>query len=158
MLPGPLRLDTGFVGRRAQLAESPGIALRARGMRATPARQVLLTVLGELGHGTPEELFEAAASRLPGLSLSTVYRGLDSLNEAGIVQHAHFHGSTRSYFLAEHANHAHLVCEQCGQVISLDDGVIDELLTAMQAEHGYVVDPAHIALVGTCAPCAARSA
>jgi Fur family ferric uptake transcriptional regulator len=142
------------VGHAESAPVAADAALRSHGLRATPQRQAVLATLGELGHATPEELFAAAEPRLPGLSLSTVYRTLDSLVDGGLVRHAHFHGASRSYFLAEHAGHAHLVCERCERVVSLEGDALETFLAAVRGQHGFTVETDHVALAGICADCA----
>ena len=88
-----------------------GAALRARGMRLTPQRRRIVDALTSLEHGTPDavaaKVTEDGGAPLP---LSTIYRGLDALEELGIVSHTHLDHRAPTYHLADHATHIHLVC------------------------------------------------
>ena len=70
--------------------ESVRERLHDRGLRWTPQRRTLVTVLSEThGHVTGAELVERCRQRDPATIPSTVYRTLDVLEELGIVRHGH---------------------------------------------------------------------
>ena len=54
-------------------------ALRARGYRLTPQRQLVLEAVGRLGHATPEAVAAQVHQTASGFNISTVYRTLDLL-------------------------------------------------------------------------------
>lgn len=88
--------------------------LRKSGLRATPKRVALLTVLkGSHEPRTAEELHAKVHS-----DLVTIYRNLKSLVAAGIVSETRFKDSTVRYELA-HGHHHHVVCTRCGLVEEL---------------------------------------
>jgi len=125
------------------------------GLRTTPARQLILDALAELGHGTPEELHAVVEGRMAGLSLSTVYRALETLAKRGVVGHTHLGAAGKTYQLATHGEHAHLVCRGCGAVSELDAGLTDAFLAGLRARHAFVPDAGHLSVFGACAGCAA---
>ena len=64
--------------------------LRARGLRWTPQRAVVVGVLAASdGHLTGAELVERCRAADPATIPSRVYRTLDALEEMGLVQHGH---------------------------------------------------------------------
>ena len=64
--------------------------LRARGLRWTPQRRILVEVLSQTdGHVTGAELVDRCRAVDPGTIPSTVYRTLDVLEELGVVSHSH---------------------------------------------------------------------
>src|SRR5450759_971657 len=63
-----------YVG--GMLAPAWHSALRSRGYRLTPQRQLVLQAVTDLGHATPEAISESVREVAPGLRLSTVYRTL----------------------------------------------------------------------------------
>ncbi len=129
--------------------------LRAHGGRATPTRRVLLEVLFDsASHLSAEELATAVQARSPDVHLSTIYRNLDELQKLGVVAHTHLGHGPVTYQLAAHA-HAHLICGTCGARLQVDDGLFEELAARARREHGFTVDPHHVAIFGTCGRCAA---
>jgi len=131
--------------------------LHSAGLRATPARQLVLDALDELGHGTPEELHARVETRLVGLSLSTVYRSLETLAEHGVVGHTHLGGHGKTYQLATHADHAHLVCRACGAVTEVDPDLVRRFLVGLTERHAFLPDAGHLSVFGVCATCGPHS-
>lgn len=129
-------------------------ALRSRGMRATPQRRLVLDAVLALGHGTPEQVCERVQLVAPSLSLSTVYRTLELLEELGVVTHTHLGHGAPTYQPADHADHLHLVCRRCGGVGEADVEHARTLAAAVLAGQGFVTDLSHLSLHGLCAGCA----
>src|SRR6476659_483016 len=89
-------------------------ALRAGGHRVTAQRLVLHRVLQELGtHATAEEVLQAAAPRLPGLSLPTVHARL------GVARRIDGAGAAALYDPRPEPHH-HFFCRSCGRVLDVD--------------------------------------
>jgi Fur family transcriptional regulator, ferric uptake regulator len=134
-----------------------GAALRARGMRLTPQRRRIVEALSALEHGTPD----AVAARVAedggaALPLSTIYRGLDALEELGIVSHTHLDHRAPTYHLADHATHIHLVCLGCGTVSEAPIGMAAEFAGNVRDATGFDPDVTHMAIHGWCASCRER--
>lgn len=128
-------------------------ALRGRGYRITPQRQLVLQAVDELGHATPEEIHEYVHAQAAGVNLSTVYRTLDVLEGVGLVTHAHInHGSPTYHSVREHP-HVHLVCRQCQGVDSVPAGRIAPLLESLIDGEGFAPDVSHLTIHGLCAQC-----
>lgn len=132
-------------------------ALRARGMRVTPQRRRILAALTSLAHATPDAVARAVAkdggAELP---LSTIYRGLEVLEDLALVSHTHLDHHAPSYHLAAHATHIHLVCLGCGRV---DEAKVEEaahFIGNLRRRHGFDADVTHMAVHGWCADCAAH--
>ncbi len=126
-------------------------------LKSTAARVLVLEVLGQHEHLSSEQVHLLAERRLPGLSLSTVYRTLDTLSEAGIVGHSQLVGTSRAYFLAGHRGHLHLTCTVCGSVLTVDPAVGEDFAARLQGEQGFRLDPDHLVVTGRCSDCAPRA-
>jgi len=122
-------------------------------MRMTPQRQMVLDAVRKLGHATPEAVCVEVQHSAPAVNISTVYRTLDLLEQIGLVRHTHLGHGAPSYSSDAH-EHVHLVCHQCQRVIEVDPTLLQPLASALATEHGFVLDPAHLALSGRCAVCA----
>jgi Fe2+ or Zn2+ uptake regulation protein len=131
--------------------------LRERGQRVTAQRVVLYRVLRELGrHATAEEVLQAAAPRLPQLSLPTVYATLDLLDELGLVRRLAAHAWAVMYD-PRPDEHAHAVCRRCGSVTDLDGGVDPAPALAAARAAGFAPDGMDMAVYGLCSRCAGYS-
>lgn len=131
--------------------------LRSHGYRITPQRQLVLQAVESLGHGTPEELLVEVQKTASGVNLSTIYRTLEVLEEVGLVTHAHIgHGAPTYHSVDEHV-HIHLVCDRCGEVLSVSAEVADNLVERLHVERGFVTDIAHVSIHGLCKKCASST-
>ncbi|WP_235736650.1 Fur family transcriptional regulator [Nocardioides alcanivorans] len=124
------------------------------GRRMTPQRQSVLQAVNRLGHATPDAVHAEVAKELEGISLSTVYRNLEVLEQLGLVRHAHISDRAPTYHSVSGHEHFHLICRRCGRVDSVDPEVIAPVVTALEGEHGFVPDIGHLTVFGHCISCA----
>jgi Fur family ferric uptake transcriptional regulator len=132
--------------------------LRARGLRWTPQRRILVEVLSEVdGHVTGADLVERCRARDPDTIPSTVYRTLDVLEDLGVIRHSHGADGREEFHVLPAAEHAHLYCRVCGGSWELasDDPTVVAAVGAVQTGHGFAVDVPHLTLTGVCATCRA---
>lgn len=129
--------------------------LRARGLRWTPQRRVLLEVLAGIdGHVTGADLIEGCRAIDPTTTPSTVYRTLDVLEEIGLVSHSHGREGRQEFHVNPTANHGHLVCSSCGGSWELAADEARPLVDRLRSTRGFEVDLAHLSVEGRCARCA----
>ena len=132
--------------------------VRAAGLHLTgPRRAVLSALAAEVGHLSAEDVVAAVARTDAGVHRASVYRALEALTDAGIVQHVHLgHGAT-AYHLADGVeDHLHLQCGGCGDVIDAPVALLGTVRRRLLREHGFSLDAAHVALSGVCAACRGR--
>ncbi len=161
MKPGNTRANTS-TSPRAQVALD---VLRDQHERVTRARQAVIEVLdGTEEHLTADEIVARAEASAPGVHRATVYRALATLGELGLIIHTHVGGSATVYHLALPAaatqtsyRHAHLQCTSCQAVIDFPIDVLDSLISRVDHEVGFLVEPHHAALLGLCAECRASA-
>lgn len=130
--------------------------LRARGLRWTPQRRILVEVLAATdGHVTGAELIERCRALDPGTIPSTVYRTLDVLEELGVLSHSHGADGREEFHVLPLVEHGHLYCRQCGQAVDVaaDDPAVVAAVAAFDTERGFEVDISHLTLIGRCAGC-----
>lgn len=133
--------------------------LRARGLRWTPQRRVLIEVLSHSsGHVTGVELVERCRELDPTTIPSTVYRTLDVLEDLGVVRHAHGVDGHEEYHVLPAAEHGHLHCTGCRQTWEIDAAEAAALVTLLRAERGFEVDLSHLSVSGLCRSCAGAHA
>jgi Fur family ferric uptake transcriptional regulator len=132
-------------------------ALRAGGKRITPQRSLLLRVIRESkGHLDADEIYRRAREQDPRISLSTVYRNLNLLKELGLISELHLDQEHHHYELRDAAEHYHLICTDCGQVVEFDSPLVRKLMNQVSGENGFLIERVHIDLVGLCARCCAK--
>ena len=127
--------------------------LRTDGGRITSARRAVVThLLASHGHVSADDLAAEIQAELPDVSVSTVYRTLDVLERLGQVEHVHLGHGPSLFHLADR-RHVHLLCRRCDRVIELPDGYLADLADRLDTDQGFLLEPRHFALLGTCAAC-----
>ena len=128
--------------------------LRARGLRWTPQRRVLIDVLaGSKGHVTGVELIERCRAVDPATIPSTVYRTLDVLEELGLVRHGHGPDGREEFHVLPDSEHGHLHCEGCGRTWEIGEEEASGIVGSIAGTRGFAVDLSHVTIVGRCADC-----
>ena len=124
--------------------------LRARGERVTGTRRQVLDVLaGADRHLTAEEIVE----RVPAAHRATIYRTLELLERADVIEHNHLGHGAAVFHLAPEV-HQHLVCDRCGAVIDAPPALFAGVSRTLRRDLGFVMRPIHFALNGVCRECA----
>jgi Fe2+ or Zn2+ uptake regulation protein len=128
--------------------------LRERGLRATSQRLVMHRLVRERNrHLIAEELLDETSSRLPGISLPTVYSTLELFEELGIVRRVNGGGGTLLWD-TRGDDHHHLVCRRCGRVEDIDTPLDLSGARRSAGRAGFVADRAEVVVSGLCADCA----
>lgn len=126
---------------------------RDTGLRITPQR---LEVYGALArsaaHPSAEAIHRQVRRRLPTITLDTVYRTLDTLEQMGVVERVSVVG-TRARFEANMDPHHHFVCRHCGLIVDLYCDRLDALALDEALPAGYQVDSTQLQVRGTCQRC-----
>jgi len=130
--------------------------LRAAGYRVTPQRLVILeSVAHARDHTSAQQVFQQARRRLPGLNPATVYRTLQTLHTAGLVDLYANGGEALRFSLRDPEHpHTHLVCRSCGRELELDPNLLARFARGIERQTGFQIDIHHLTLGGICARCA----
>jgi Fur family ferric uptake transcriptional regulator len=151
----PHRPDRALAPASVQAAAT---ALRARGHRISSARRLVLEALFA-ARGEPisaEAIAGGVHGRLPGVDLASVYRNLDTLEQAGLVHHVHLgHGPGR-YALSERDAAGYAVCASCDAHVVLRGDEAAAIAAAVRVACGLEADFSHFPISGRCAACTAR--
>ncbi|GAB2612286.1 transcriptional repressor [Streptomyces capparidis] len=127
----------------------------ARG-RATRQRAAVASALEEVDEfRSAQELHDLLKHRGDSVGLTTVYRTLQSLADAGEVDVLRTDEGEAMYRRCSRGHHHHLVCRSCGRTVEVEGPAVEKWADTVAAEHGFV-DVAHtLEIFGTCASCAA---
>lgn len=128
---------------------------RSRGLRVTTQRlEVFQTLAQNDNHPTAESLHARLRETMPSLSLSTVYRILESLENEGLIRRV----SSTNGIVRYDGNlcpHQHLVCRRCGRMTDIEDESLSQLRLPDVHSAGFSAEELDIRIVGTCADCRA---
>ena len=134
-----IRLDrqqrTGRVTQEHLTIEEQCIA---HGLKMTGQRRVIAHVLGAAAdHPDVDELFRRVARIDAGISLSTVYRTVKLMEDAGIIARHDFREGRARYEPTPDEHHDHLINIRTGQVIEFRSAEIEALQTEMARKLGF---------------------
>ncbi len=132
--------------------------LRGRGLRLTPQREMILSVMHRIeGFATVEQIYGRVQALSAAVDVSTVYRTLDLLQELRLVNSVDLgDGQCQYELVSTHDPHVHLVCSACGAVLGADLAPVQALADHLQAAYGFHLDPARLSLPGICRGCAEK--
>jgi len=136
--------------------QSGGIVnkLSELGYRLTPQRIMVLSAIEDSDdHISAEEIYAQIVAKYPRVNISTVYRTLELLKRLGLVTETDLGGGRVRYHSAEKGHHHHLVCQECGAIIDLDESVMSSLKDTLLREYKFIADLRHLAIFGRCVDC-----
>jgi len=129
-------------------------ALSKQGYRLTPQRLMVVSAIEKSeDHISAEEIYSHVIDRYPNVNISTVYRTLELLKRLGLVTETDLGGGRVRYHPADKGHHHHLVCQECGAMIDLDESLLGPLQDALLREHNFIADLRHLAIHGRCVDC-----
>jgi len=127
------------------------------GYRLTPQRVMILSAIENSdNHISAEEIYAQIVAKFPQVNISTVYRTLELLKQLGLVTETDLGGGRVRYHPADKGHHHHLVCQECGAIIDLDESMISSLKGALLREYQFIADLRHLAIFGRCVNCSKK--
>jgi len=122
--------------------------------RNTRQRSAIAALLEQVDsfHGA-QTLHAMLRERGERLGLTTVYRTLQSLADAGEVDVMRPPSGEFLYRRCGQGHHHHLVCRSCGATVEVDGPAVERWAEKVAAENGYS-DVSHtLEIFGTCSAC-----
>ena len=129
--------------------------LKAHGLRVTKQRALILDIIRQ-GHLDADEVYRQARERQPRLSLSTVYRNLQTLKKQGLVEELHFDEAHHHYEVKPSTEHHHLVCLGCGKVIEFHQPLSRYVRRNIAEAEDFDIVETEVRMTGYCAQCRQR--
>jgi len=127
------------------------------GIRMTPQRRYVYEALMEQqDHPTAQDVFMRVKSKVPSISLATVYNCLETLTESGLIKHVNVDRAPSRY-CQNPTPHGHFFCDECGAVadIPLNGRALEKLCIV---PGGATVSQCEVTLRGTCPDCTGKKA
>ena len=87
-----------------------------------------------------------------------MYRTLNSARDLGLVAEVALAGTDPSTEWIGEDAHYHLICTKCGVESVCEGEEINHLVEALERQHGFRANLAHLAIVGTCKACTDQTA
>ena len=128
--------------------------LRARGLKATPHRVMILALLEASGHLSIEQLFLQLKESISPLSLATIYKNIHLMTQKELLREIKL-PSQKSLYEIKKAPHAHLECRKCHRVWDLLIDPQKSIQGINQETLPIRVDSVALVLSGECSSCSA---
>ena len=105
------------------------------------------------GFASAQEIYRLMQREGQSIGLTTVYRSLQSLVKAEIVDVLRRDDGEAIYRLCGDTHHHHLVCKRCGDTVEIEGGAIEKWAKVVAQEHGFR-EVGHTAeIFGICSKC-----
>ena len=128
--------------------------LKSEGLNITSARQKIAEEIFEIDEHFDATDLWARLHQDTNISMSTIYRTLDLLLEAGLLSEVDL-GKAHTHY--EHVfggkEHGHLICLDCGKVEEFTSEKIEEMLDEITEEKGFQRESYKLQVFGFCEDC-----
>jgi len=112
-------------------------ALDNAGQRTTPQREMVFSILlDERNHPTADEVYTRTKSRMPTISMATVYNCLEALVTCGLVKQVNIEREPTRY-CPNLSPHAHFHCRETGRVydVPVPEGMMKDLVKVLPGNY-----------------------
>lgn len=128
--------------------------LNAVGLRNTSQRESIIEIIRHgKGHLDADEVYQRARKKQPRLSLSTVYRTLQTLRESGLIEEVHLDETHHHYEIKASNDHHHLICTGCGKVVEFECSLSKQMVENVSKENGFDITHTEVRMTGYCPEC-----
>jgi len=132
--------------------------LKEKKMRMTRQRKIILEELRKVNtHPSADEVYEIVRSRLPRISLGTVYRNLEILSELGEIQKLRLSGALKR-FDWDTSKHYHIRCVQCNRVDDAPIAPLNQIEDELYESTVFEIIGHNLEFVGLCPECSKKFA
>lgn len=135
--------------------------LVSTGYRMTsPRRMILERIIQYAQPFSTEQLFRDLGGDEGPVGRATVYRTVELLLEDGWIARVHWSATGTSILAGEHAyvpvepgHKHHMICQNCGTVITFEGCHLDEILGGLAQRLNFRVDGHWLEIYGLCQQC-----
>ncbi len=128
--------------------------LQDNGFRITKPLKIITSILASSDHiMNPTQVYLVAREDYPKIGLVTVYRTMEKLEEAGLIERVHMPDGCQSFFQTA-AGHQHLlICTVCSKAEYFEGDNLNALFNRTGQSFGYQITSHWLQLFGLCQNC-----
>jgi Fur family ferric uptake transcriptional regulator len=114
-----------------------------------------MSILEETGRPlSPQTIHQRASQTDENISLVSVYRTLDLLNELDLVCRVHGQDECQGYVLSSPGHHHQLICRNCQKTVEFSGSTdLEPFIEAVEQQTGFLIDGHLLQLFGLCPEC-----
>jgi len=124
------------------------------GLRPTRQRRAIAGAMEDFeDFRSAQEIHALLSERGEQVGLSTVYRALQTMADAGEIDSLRTESGESIYRRCSDTHHHHLVCRSCGATVEVEGPTVEKWTRAVASAHGFS-DVSHtLEIFGTCSAC-----
>lgn len=127
--------------------------LEKKGLKSTEQRlQILETFVEMPGHFTAFDLHAILKKKIPNIGISTVFRTLKLLEEAGLAHSVKISEEEKSYEYNP-THHHHLICSECHAAVEFIHPTLERIMEEIPISYGFVARDHNLQIFGICENC-----
>ena len=120
--------------------------------RKSTQRQLILEILTKRpAHLSARQVFNRVRKKKPNISLGTVYRNLNLLEELQLIKSIGHHGT--KYFDSRMDKHYHILCTSCHKIADVEVSQLQDLECKVVEQTGFQLSDGKLQLFGSCPSC-----
>ena len=128
------------------------------GVRSTRQRSAISALLDDIAEfRSAQEIHDELRKRGEGIGLTTVYRTLQALADAGTVDVLRTDSGESVYRRCSSGHHHHVVCRRCGFTVEVEGPTVEKWADATAEAHAFTDISHTVEIFGTCQACQATS-
>ncbi|MEJ2671024.1 MAG: transcriptional repressor [Deltaproteobacteria bacterium] len=129
--------------------------IRRRSLRRTRKREEILREMFAIhGHFDVDELHRRLKNKGSKVSKASIYRALPLFIDCGLIREVDFKDGHWHYeHIYGHANHSHLRCLGCGEVLEFEEPGLSLVEQQLAREYGYLIKGHQLQVHGYCVTC-----
>ncbi|WP_099021149.1 Fur family transcriptional regulator [Mycolicibacterium palauense] len=132
----------------------PGRQLSVPGVRATRQRAAIAALLDDSSEfRSAQALHVELRQRGNEIGLATVYRALQTMVAAGLVDSVRTDAGESLYRRCSQHHHHHLVCRSCGATVEVAGRSVEMWAANVARKHGFTDTSHTVEVFGVCAAC-----
>ena len=127
------------------------------GLRSTRQRTAVARLLDNTeDFRSAQEIHDELRRGGEGIGLTTVYRTLQSLADAGEIDVLRIGSGEAVYRRCSSHHHHHLVCRHCGHTVEVEGPAVERWAEKVAGQHGFAEVSHTVEIFGRCTDCALR--
>lgn len=128
--------------------------LQLKGFRITRPLQIVSEILANSDSIlNPSEVFQHAKEKYPRIGIVTVYRSMEKLEQAGLIDRVHMPGGCQSFFQASSGHQHLLICQNCGKAEYFEGDNLNIFFNNIGDHFGYKINDHWLQIFGLCENC-----
>lgn len=122
--------------------------------RLTRQRQLIIDYLSQVDEFlTAQQVHAALRNDDEKIGLATVYRGLQWLEQAELIDSIRTTEGESAYRRCSAAHHHHLICRRCGRAVEVAGEALEQWSQQVAAEYGFGEPEHFVEIYGLCPAC-----